>query len=241
MPYGRRYRTRNTSYRKRSQGKSKAAYRARRRRAYRRRRRVQRVRWEMPIRQCKYVKFTYADDNFSSNTGVTYMSSHFFRGNSCFDPDYTGVGVQPYGWDQWTALYGTYRVAASSIKINFYTEEPCRLLKAYLFPFAASSVDYDDPSDLRQIPRCKCVTFGDGTGPSRHNKIWHYATTKMVNPDFSSTDNDYQSLTTANPAATWYWILYFDSTAIGEAVAVTFDVEITYYTVLKKYNSTNES
>ena len=39
--------------------------------------------------------------------------SNVFRGNSCFDPDFSGVGAQPRGFDQWKAFYRRYRVIAS--------------------------------------------------------------------------------------------------------------------------------
>lgn len=42
----------------------------------------------------------------NSITGIDYQ----FRLNSLFDPNYTGVGHQPYGFDSLTGLYNRYRV-----------------------------------------------------------------------------------------------------------------------------------
>lgn len=42
-----------------------------------------------------------------------------FRANSLFDPDFTGVGAQPLGFDQWSALYSTYRVISCHYDITF--------------------------------------------------------------------------------------------------------------------------
>lgn len=41
-----------------------------------------------------------------------------FRANSVYDPDYTGVGGQPYGHDQWASIYSAYCVVRSRIKIT---------------------------------------------------------------------------------------------------------------------------
>ncbi len=57
------------------------------------------------------VKIPYV----TSYTGVLDFSSawtfdHVFSAGSCWDPDVTGSGHQPYGFDQWAALYRTYTV-----------------------------------------------------------------------------------------------------------------------------------
>lgn len=41
-----------------------------------------------------------------------------FNLNSLYDPDRTGVGHQPYGFDQLAALYNRYRVIATSYVVN---------------------------------------------------------------------------------------------------------------------------
>lgn len=41
-----------------------------------------------------------------------------FRANSLYDPDYTGAGHQPLGFDQWSAVYGYYYVRRARIKVS---------------------------------------------------------------------------------------------------------------------------
>lgn len=41
--------------------------------------------------------------------------------NSLFDPNRTGVGHQPYGYDQLSALYNRYRVISCKYVINAYS------------------------------------------------------------------------------------------------------------------------
>jgi hypothetical protein len=41
--------------------------------------------------------------------------------NSLFDPDRTGTGTQPYGFDQLAALYNRYRVLRCHWKVSFGT------------------------------------------------------------------------------------------------------------------------
>lgn len=53
---------------------------------------------------------------FSLTNGYTQV----FNLNSVFDPDRSGVGHQPYGFDQLTPIYNRYRVIACSYSINAY-------------------------------------------------------------------------------------------------------------------------
>ncbi len=46
-------------------------------------------------------------------------ANHVFSANGCFDPDITGVGHQPLGFDQYMALYDHYKVLSSVITVDF--------------------------------------------------------------------------------------------------------------------------
>ena len=50
--------------------------------------------------------------------GLASIAAHYFRANSIFDPDLTGVGHQPLTRDEYAALYGYYRVLSSRIKVT---------------------------------------------------------------------------------------------------------------------------
>lgn len=55
------------------------------------------------------VVLPYAD-NRRVNPGVAYGSDTVYNINSCFDPENTGGGHQPRGFDQWAGVYNKYRV-----------------------------------------------------------------------------------------------------------------------------------
>ncbi len=43
-----------------------------------------------------------------------------FRANGCFDPEVTGVGGQPRGFDQYSTLFDRYVVTSSKITVNAF-------------------------------------------------------------------------------------------------------------------------
>lgn len=49
---------------------------------------------------------------------VSTPGINLFRANSIFDPDYSGAGHQPYGHDQYQALYNHYSVDSSVITMT---------------------------------------------------------------------------------------------------------------------------
>lgn len=70
-----------------------------------------------PFAQRYITKMKYADvASLSSLNSWTYS----FNLNSIFDPNRTGIGHQPYGFDQLSSLYNRYRVISCKYIINAY-------------------------------------------------------------------------------------------------------------------------
>lgn len=98
----------------------RAPVRRKRRTKFRRQRKIGRSlvvnRSPMPVAPRFITRLKYASQ-FSS-TGLTIvagvLSDYHFRINSLYDPDSSATGHQPYGFDQLIALYGNYRVFATS-------------------------------------------------------------------------------------------------------------------------------
>jgi len=64
------------------------------------------------------VRLRYVDEYIMTSTAGSTVTQTF-RMNSIFDPDFTGVGHQPYGHDQWSPLYNTYVVLGSKLKATW--------------------------------------------------------------------------------------------------------------------------
>ena len=66
----------------------------------------------------KMFKFRYCD-SISLNAGIGTIASHLFKCNGLFDPDSTGVGHQPLGFDEASNYYNHYVVLGSKITVAF--------------------------------------------------------------------------------------------------------------------------
>lgn len=65
----------------------------------------------------KTVKMKYVT-TFRLSPSLADNADYFFRANSIFDPNYTGVGHQPYTHDTWASIYNHYKVLGCSIKLQ---------------------------------------------------------------------------------------------------------------------------
>lgn len=191
-------------------------------------------------------RFIFTDNGYDGSTTAlgSYQDLHQFRGNSCYDPDYTGAGVQPYGWDEYTNLYNNYQVKASKITVYFQSASSLgsEKITCYLIPTpsATALATYHDPSDLHRYRNSKSVTV-NGHDDSNRYKISHYCTTRKMYPSVSQYDSDYIANTTSNPAIVWYWNVYFDTADATLEALIAFDVKIVYYCTMTDPVALNES
>lgn len=201
-----------------------------------------RSKWTNPLDKKSLIKFVYCDSGFDLSTAIggTYYKSNVFRGNSLYDPDETGVGVQPYGYDQLTAIFDyKYRVYASKIRVTFYLEEAC--YDALIGVYAnKGEFSYHDPADLMVAKGVRSRHISSQEGITWKNTIKAYSTTKAQLPVIAS-DSDTTASVGANPAMTWKWIVFVNTANEAQEVSIKADVKITYYALMSRSEDFNES
>lgn len=71
-----------------------------------------------PVANSAMLKLRYVTD-ITLNPAAGIAANHVFRANGLYDPDMTGVGHQPLGFDQWVAFYNKWAVLSSKITVTF--------------------------------------------------------------------------------------------------------------------------
>lgn len=246
MPYAKGRRPSSRKRITRSTRKRFTRSRTYRRKTYHSARRV-RPRWTNPLSQSKLVRFPYTDSAYSvSLTALNnYTALHVFRGNSLFDPDYTGVGVQPYQYDQLCndTSYTNYRVAGSSIRVYFRpdAEATIRRLHVIVVPMRIANPLLIDVNDIRMAPFHKETTYDSAQESTRGAQISHYCTFKRLVSEFSATDASVAAYYTGNPSLLFYWCVFFIADGLDETTLVYFDVKLKYYAKLSRTALPDES
>lgn len=122
-----------------------------------------------PIR--KFIKSQlYYDYGIVRTSTAGSMAVYAFSANGLYDPNITGTGHQPIGFDQMMTMYEHYTVIRSHIKVNFFNSsaEPSRVA-VYLSP------DNTPPSITsvmeNGLVRTRMISGDTGAGEHRQTSI----------------------------------------------------------------------
>jgi hypothetical protein len=74
-----------------------------------------------PIGQTFESQLSYAG-YFNIDPSAGAPASYLFHANGLYDPDHTGAGHQPHGFDQIMALYKNYQVLSSAIEVTLFPQ-----------------------------------------------------------------------------------------------------------------------
>lgn len=145
-------------------------------------------------------------------------ASHLFRCNSIFDPDYTGVGHQPYGHDTYQTIYNHYNVKRATITMTPTTS-------GNMLYGIAKTDDTTVSADYDQVREQKGCNVAAGQGSSIIPSVTNYYTDSYFHNVNAITSAQFG----ANPNDQMFFQCFLeaaDSTAT--LTTRTFIVNITY-------------
>lgn len=166
-------------------------------------------------------------DTFSIKS-TAFQTIYSFRGNSCYDPDFSSTGHQPAYFDTYSEVYSRYKVYGSSINVAFANSTNDLSLLA-IIPNSVNLGVGSAPSAMLDLPRARWRTVGAANIMT--SSLSHSASTNEVLGLTSRQieDDDYSAVTSSNPAQLWYWNLYatkVDTTNLNVDIVVV--VRIVY-------------
>jgi hypothetical protein len=133
------------------------------------------------------------------------LDTYFWRGNGAYDPDYTGVGHQPFGYDQWTAFFDRYTVISSSVELKVIsgaTPTPCTLA---LVP-TRTTTDFATVGEAIESPWARFGILDDNNPVPVHLKHRMPSHVILETTKKKIMDDDvYSGGTTSDPTHPWYW------------------------------------
>jgi hypothetical protein len=174
----------------------------------------------------RYVTTLVYEDT-ESITSTNNYASYIYRGNSVYDPDYSGAGHQPTGFDNLAALYARYRVLSSDIVVSALNNIGTTPAVAVIVP-NTEILTYTNANEFKESLRARKTTAipvaGYGTRTVRHRcssgAILGLNMTETFNEGTASAIN-------TNPAHIWYWnVVAVNMLTVG--VNLTIDVRIKY-------------
>jgi len=98
-----------------------------------------------------------------------------------------------------------------------------------------------DISDVRMMPLRRATTYDGETESTKGAFVGNYSSTKRV-CNVASNDTDAEGSYAGVGTLQWYWLVHFYTDVYDdEEVDIYFDVKISYYTLLSRFDRPDES
>lgn len=173
----------------------------------------------------------YFGNFISINPGIGGVAAaHVFSANGLYDPDITGTGHQPVGFDELMALYDHYTVIGSKIRVYFQNNDTSNAQFAAVVVRDRTTVSTDTREIVENgyISMCHLATFG--TGGDKGQSANSVDLSKFLGRSNALSDSQLKGSVSANPAEqVYYHVTAFpvgqvDSTTVTANVVIDYDV-----------------
>jgi len=177
------------------------------------------------VKRLKYV------ERIVINPSVGSISSYTFCANDLFDTNRSGIGHQPYGFDQLMALYNHYQVIGSKIRIT----PTAQIDEGYVYGLQLNDAITMSSADVETIceqPYAKRRIVAPGT-----NKATTMSQTFSLKKFFGANNNvntlmgnrTFMGQVNTSPAEAAFFIVWCASNTYPvDPSPITFHVEIEY-------------
>jgi hypothetical protein len=168
-------------------------------------------------------------ESLGINPSAGALGKYIFRANSVYDPNSSGTGHQPLGFDVWATVYNHYVVLGSTIKCTFLSSETtvsCPLAVGVMLdddgsiPNAARTIMEQGRSAYTLI-NSRDLAAGNGVKlANKYDAQEFFATNPLDNADMSA-------VVTTNPARTaafTVWCGDFAESADPGSISVLVDI-----------------
>lgn len=216
MPY--RNKAKNRYVRRRK----KRRYRRRRRKPFMSRISKFKLRGSSLLPDTTLVKLKYNETIQMANVAGTGW--YQFSINSLFDPNTTGAGHQPQGFDQWSQFYSKYQVNASSIVCRPLPGDT-NVTQFILYP--SNDFGTITPTAAKEQPYSR-HSYMTSTSTVQFTQVKQYISVKKLLARNTNSVN-YTGTTATSPPSQFYWHLILNSLNGTDISDIWVDVKITFY------------
>jgi len=170
------------------------------------------------------VKMCYND--VRPITAVGNEGVYTYRMNSVFDPDFTGVGGQPEGFDQLKALYSRYRVMALGVDVKATSLTSGNAGCIAMAPSENSALS-TTAEQLGGLRNARTAEYAFGGGIAHMKALYHIGALLGYSDESVLANTNLDAAISGNPGFQQYlWVQNRDSSATG---AIQLTIKLTYY------------
>lgn len=158
-----------------------------------------------PVRMFVTQRYGQLNTLTAGSAGL-FGSEQIFRLNSLFDPDLTGTGHQPYGFDTLASIYNRYKVHAVTARLRWSDPSADGVIVAANFqaPGVPTSITGSDPNTIMERLGMWTANLNN-TGDQEVVFTQRFTLPDLcgcTKQQFDSNTEDYQSAVSTSPVRT---------------------------------------
>lgn len=184
-------------------------------------------------------------ENATINPATGVPGVHIVSANGCYDPNITGTGHQPRGFDELMTLYDHYTVIGAKIVATFVLREgiPHDSMNVGIALKDATGIETANGYLEGRNVRSKVLRGTDGPGTSCNSVTLSLkaSTRKFLGRTKPLSDPELKGTVSGNPTEQSYFHLFAQSIQVGDASPLDVTYRIDYLVVLTEPKQPGQS
>lgn len=182
-----------------------------------------------PIGRSFFTKHRYVEVITLDPTTPAFSTGYVYSLNGMYDPNITGTGHQPMGFDTFVGLYDHYRVFATHVKVTFSNRDPTYAMRVALCIRDDNTLDLDMVKSAEN-GLCKTTVLGAGGSAAATKTLTFKTKTSQFFKRKITQDDEMKGSISANPGEQYFLHICVEPMIPGlETSGVTCEVTLDYF------------
>lgn len=175
-------------------------------------------------------KLTYFERRFSLNPGAAGVTAaHIFAANGLYDPNVTGTGHQPMGYDQMMLFFVRYNVVSAKIFLSFKNSDTTEPMLCGVYKSDATTIPTDPKVIVENGLGVYTLLSEAGAGDDKASMELYIDLRKFFGPMYN--DADFSADESSNPLQMAYFQVWAATQSVSSDGGNVFcSARIEYYT-----------
>lgn len=184
-----------------------------------------------PVPNRMFTTMKYIQILTLGGTSLPYAQNQY-RANDIYDPDYTGTGNYPLGYEQFLPLFSRYRVHSSRITVKPEITSSQEANNFVIGVYPSNEAQNVGSADLRENlarPYNKYITTVRTDNATMIRSYMKTSTIVGVSKAAVRLDDSFSAAIDAHPNNPWFWTIYIGNLTQTGNTGMNAIVEIKYY------------
>lgn len=183
-----------------------------------------------PRKRCKMVYC--GTHNMSSNAAQTFGTEQHYSLNGMFDPDITGIGHQPMGFDELNAIYTQHKVLSTRVELTWSNPDADGLFVGYKLaplndPTILTAMNFDKAQESRTV----IMRPINNTGSQVVKQVFNvpaYIMLGVTRSQFNAETSNYTGTASTNPPYSYGFRFAVCNPTTAAAVTISAHIRVVY-------------